>query len=426
MYKILVVFLLFYTGLSVAGDKKAMRSEEIMLGELIFKDKNLSLNRNQSCETCHSLSPVAKPGLPAVPGFVDPDNVTAGSPVSKGSDIDPETNLPFNGTLNTPSVGYAAFSPKFKWDKSLNTYSGGFFWNGRAGDLAAQAKEPFLNPVEMAMPNAADVVNRLSENATYRKLFRKIYGISLPLKKQSDRMVEKVFQSMAQAVAAFERDRSFSKFNSKFDYVLTRTTSFTPVEQLGFDLFKDPQKGNCAVCHPVESTFDKKGNITVPPLFTNFGYENIGAPRNMKIPGSPEPDLGLGGRADIQKRDKSGLQIGKHKVMSLRNVAVTAPYGHNGVFASLAMIVHFYNTRDALPHDCDNTSPRFPSQCWPLPEVGRNVSNEFGNLNLTAEERTALIAFMNTLTDDYPAWGNDPLVPPGTLSPYPHLGIPSR
>lgn len=426
MKKILFILILSYTGLNFADDGKVTQAEEIMLGELLFKDKDLSLNRNQSCETCHSLSPVAKPGLPLVPGFVDPDNIAKGSPVSNGSDIDPGTGLPFNGTLNTPSVGYAAFNPKFKWDKNLNAYFGGFFWNGRAKDLAVQAKEPFLNPVEMAMPNASDVVNRLSENTTYRKLFRKIYGISLPLKNQSDRMIEKVFQSMAQAIAAFERDQSFSKFNSKFDYVLTGITTFTPVEQQGFDLFKDPLKGNCAVCHTVDSTLDKKGNIAVPPLFTNFSYINIGAPRNMKIPGLPEPDLGLGGRADIQKQDKQGLQIGKHKVMSLRNVAITPPYGHNGVFASLQMIVHFYNTRDVLPHDCDNTSPRFPSQCWPLPEIEQNVSDKFGNLNLSAGERTALIAFMNTLTDNYPDWGNDPLVPPGTPSPYPHLRIPSN
>lgn len=418
--------MLFHTSLNFADDGKMAQAEEIMLGKLIFRDKNLSLNRNQSCETCHSLSPAIKPGLPAVPGFVDPDNVATGSPVSNGSDINPETGLPFSGTLNTPSVGYAAFSPKFKWDKNLNTYIGGFFWNGRARNLAEQAKQPFLNPVEMAMPNAADVVNRLSENATYRKLFKKIYSISLPLKKPSDKMVEKVFQSMAQAVAAFERDRSFSKFNSKFDYVLTGATSFTPVEQQGFDLFKDPLKGNCAVCHPVDSTLDKKGNIVVPPLFTNFSYENIGAPRNMKISGLPEPDPGLGGRADIRKQDEQGLQIGKHKVMTLRNVAVTAPYGHNGVFASLQMIVHFYNTRDALPHDCDSTSPRFPSQCWPVPEIEQNVSDKFGNLNLTAAERTALIAFMNTLTDDYPDWGNDSLVPPGTPSPYPYIRMPSE
>lgn len=426
----LFIFLLLssFISASLADDDKHFHDDkprdiaEKQLGELIFHDENLSLNRNQACASCHN-----------GPGFVDQGKV-----VSNGSATNPETGALFTGSLNAPSVGYAAYSPKFKWDQKLNAYVGGLFWNGRAKDLAEQAQQPILNPVEMAMPDVLEVVNRLSENDTYRQLFHEVYGIKLPLKKPSDNVVNGVFKNMAKAIAAYEQNEEFSKFNSKFDYVLVGMTSFTPEEQLGLDVFNDPAKGNCAVCHTSDATLDKKGRIIVPPLFTNFSYENIGAPRNLRIPGNPEPDLGLGGRADIQKHDKHGSQIGKHKVMSLRNVAVTAPYGHNGVFTSLTMIVHFYNTRDVLPNtylkngvvtECTNIagSPSpFPNTCWPVPEVSENMSIQFGNLGLTTEEKAALIAFMNTLTDDYPTLGNDPAVPPETPAPYPYLQRPPK
>ena len=101
-------------------------------------------------------------------------------------------------------------------------------------------------------------------------------------------------------------------------------------------------------------------------------------------------DNGLGARADIAAKDPSGAQIGKFKVMSLRNIAVTAPYGHNGFFATLEQIVHCYNTRDvALEH-------------WPAPEVAQNMNTrELGNLGLTASEEADLVAFLKTLTDGY-------------------------
>ncbi len=161
-----------------------------------------------------------------------------------------------------------------------------------------------------------------------------------------------------------------------------------------------------------------KGRLT-PPLFTDFTYDNIGLPRNVKIPGNPEPNLGLGGRPDIAKKDPNGDEIGKHKVMPLRNIAITSPYGHNGVFATLAQIVHFYNTRDTLGEVLNNRDPGFGKAGWPKPEIQQNVNrDELGNLKLTQEEEHAIIAFLNTLTDDYPIWGEDGRVPWGTPSPY--------
>ena len=127
---------------------------EQRLGSALYQDTNLSLNGNQACASCHSLETIELFGgaeTPA-PGFVDPENVATGTPVSKGS-IEGRT-----GGLNSPSAGYAAFSPTFFFDEGEGLWIGGQFWNGRAPTLEEQAKGPFLNPVEMAMPSKWAVV----------------------------------------------------------------------------------------------------------------------------------------------------------------------------------------------------------------------------------------------------------------------------
>jgi cytochrome c peroxidase len=96
-------------------------------------------------------------------------------------------------------------------------------------------------------------------------------------------------------------------------------------------------------------------------------------------------DLGLGAGKNPLVTDPD-LQVGKFKVSSLRNIEITAPYGHNGFFATLEEIVHFYNTRDV--------------EDWPAPEVPQTVNRiELGNLGLTAAEEADLVAFLKTLTD---------------------------
>ena len=176
----------------------------------------------------------------------------------------------------------------------------------------------------------------------------------------------------------------------------------TDEELRGLNLFNDENKGKCALCHPTELTTAPGGGELLP-LLTDFTYDNVGFPRNVNIPGTPLPNEGLGGRADIAAKDPEGVEIGKHKVSSLRNVEVTPPYGHNGVFKTLEEVVHFYNTRDVLPPTCtDNNDPNFGITCWPPPEIPQNVNTEeLGNLGLTPDEEAAIVAFLKTLTDGY-------------------------
>ena len=393
----------------------------------LFQDKNLSLLRNQSCASCHTIKPQAQQtGLPRlVTNFVDPDNVKRGSAVSSGSVAGKQ------GSLNTPSVGYASFSPLFHWDEAEGLYVGGQFWNGRAKSLTEQAQKPFLNAVEMAMPDEWSVVSRLQENAGYIKAFKQVYGLNLAAlapaqaSQEQSALVKEIYRRMAKAISAFEQSPVFFKFNSKFDFVLAGKTKFTALEKQGLALFNGIQKGNCAACHISTTSKGRNGKI-IPPIFTDFTYDNIGLPQNVSIPDNPEPDEGLGGRKEIAELVPFiNRELGKHKVMSLRNIAITPPYGHNGVFNSLEQIVHFYNTRDTLGKVNDNLDPNFGITGWPEPEILQNVNRtELGNLGLSAEEEKAIVAFMKTLTDDYPKWGKDPKAPPGTPSPFKDLALP--
>ena len=162
-----------------------------------------------------------------------------------------------------------------------------------------------------------------------------------------------------------------------------------------------------------------------PPLLTDFTYDNLGVPRNETIPGNPEPDPGLGGRADIAAKDPSGSLIGAHKVMSLRNIALTPPYMHNGAFATLAEVVHFYNTRDTKSRVCSGiTDSGFGKDCWPRPEFPDTMNtSELGDLGLTAAEEADIVAFMETLTDNYSKWGGPdiPKKSPFADVPFPPL-----
>ncbi|MGR8929852.1 MAG: cytochrome-c peroxidase [Gammaproteobacteria bacterium] len=412
--KILMGTALFLALATNAYASQITLTAEQQLGKRLFNDKNLSLNRNQSCATCHSTKPAHAKRLQSrlVPGFVDPDNVKTGSPVSDGS------VRGLSGTLNAPSVGYSGFSPAFHWDEGEGVYIGGQFWNGRASNLIEQAKMPFTNPVEMAMPDAASIVERIKQQSVYRRLFDEVYGIDLdavatPASPTAEQVqqIEQVFEKVATAIGRFEQSPVFNKFNSKFDYVMTGQTEFTPQEARGFDIFNN--KGQCAACHVSDASTDEAGHIIQPALFTDFTYDNIGLPLNVNIPGNPEPNLGLGGRQGLE------AETGKHKVMSLRNIAITAPYGHNGSMSTLQQIVHFYNTRDTLGFVDNLNDPGYGISGWPSPEISENLNQtELGSLGLTTDEEADLVAFLETLTDDYPKWGRDPRVPWNSHSPY--------
>ncbi len=370
MKLLLSLSILLLLGFSTAAMAK---TDEEKLGQLLYFDQNLSLYQNQSCATCHHQKAA----------FADPLNAQDpwNSVVSLGSDPT------LNGGRNAPTASYAAFIPVFQQieDEGDLLYAGGQFWDGRADTLKDQAKGPFLNPVEMAMPNEAAVIRAIADPSnknykSYLKLFLSVYKTDLTtLNFDDNTQVMNAYNNMAQAIGAFEQTDRFTLFTSKYDFYLAGKAKFTAQEQNGLALFEG--KAQCFLCHPSAATVNPNGTI-VPPLFTDFTYDNLGIPKsdNPMIADFPV-DYGLGGRLG------ESAENGKYRVSSLRNIALTPPYGHNGYFAILADIVHFYNTAG------DGT--------WPAPEVAQNVNRvELGNLGLTAQEEADLVAFLMTLSDD--------------------------
>jgi cytochrome c peroxidase len=178
-------------------------------------------------------------------------------------------------------------------------------------------------------------------------------------------------------VAAFEASPRVNQFSSKYDAYLKQPAVFTAEEKRGLALYEG--KAQCAACHPSNGA---------SALFTDYTYDNIGVPANPANPAlqsSPSfADIGLGGFLIDPTRD------GAQKVPTLRNLDKRGTPGgakafmHNGVFKSLEEVVHFYNTRDVLPSCAAVSTPVFGVNCWPAPEVPRNVNvDELGNLGLT-------------------------------------------
>ena len=335
-------------------------------GEALFHDESLSVSGQQSCATCH---------VPARAFSADPAT-DHGLPVPLGG---PHMDLP--GFRNAPSLMYASFTPAFFVDDGTPT--GGFFRDGRASSLEVQATQPFVTPFEMANANAAEVVTRLQGSPATLALFEAAFGAQV----LGD--PDATLAAVGRAIAAYEtEDPEFHPFSSKFDRWLAGRTQLTAHELNGLALFNNPGKGNCTACHP-----SARQGYATQPLFTDFTYDNIGVPRNWDIaanaadPRSPLSgtplgylpaqlnvpsdseyryyDMGLCGpfapaAADPNPRrdfTRTTSLCGAFKVPSLRNVAVTAPYFHNGSMPTLHRLVQFYVTRDLNNNTGNNPFP---------------------------------------------------------------------
>jgi len=303
-----------------------------------------------------------------------------------------------HGSRNSPTAMYMAFSPPFHYDADAGAFVGGQFLDGRAASLEEQAKQPFLNPIEMANTSKAQVIAKIRV-ATYATLFRKVFGAT------SLDDTDAAYDRVAEAIAAYERSPALSFFSSKYDAWLAGRVALTAQEQSGLTIFERPDKGNCAACHPSRPSADG-----TPPLFTTFKYENIGTPKNPANPfyampakynpaGANFVDLGLGGPTGLASEN------GKFKVPTLRNIVITLPYTHNGYFTDLRSAVDFHNTRDLKPAcigDKVSLATAKLKNCWPAPEVSSNVNHTaLGNLGLAAAEVDDLVAFLSILTDGW-------------------------
>jgi len=359
---------------AMAHEEGQVKDALVELGRSLFFDTAFSESRNLACATCHDPEQ----------GFVDSRTVSTLAPVSLGSD---GKSL---GARNAPTISYLRLIPSFGLNDD-NEYIGGFFHDGRAQTLALQASKPVLDPNEMALANEAVVMERLLENPQYVQSFRSLFGSMV-----FDSATSAV-EGFGKAIAAFERTDLFAPFDSKYDRYLRGEYSATLKEEVGMGLFFTPGFTGCNQCHQLELPYAKGEG------FTNNLYENIGVPVNPLLVAnglSSGPDEGLANNPLIASLSDAERQVqkGRFKVPTLRNVAVTAPYMHNGVFKNLRTVIKFYNKFNGVTNEAQ-TNPE-TRQDWGAAEVEINVAEDkLKSLFLTERQIDALMAFLLMLTD---------------------------
>ncbi|MDO6461524.1 cytochrome c peroxidase [Granulosicoccaceae sp. 1_MG-2023] len=343
------------------------------LGRALFFDPALSASGTQSCATCHAPDKA----------FTDQRGSGVAAAVSLGGD---GHSL---GDRNAPTVTYAALIPDFH-RKADGTYVGGLFLAGRAKDLAEQAGGPPLNPIEMAMADKAAVVSVLQKKPFYRDNLKALYGEAVFADSDS------AYAAMTDAIAEFEREPEFATFDSRYDRFLRGEIELTPEEELGRTLFFSQQFTNCNICHQLS-----RSQTDPHETFSNYEYHNIGVPENRALRAingmAGQRDEGLAANPMADSTDP-GLR-GRFRTPGLRNVAVTGPYMHNGVFKDLRTVVLFYNkynSRAARRQINPETG-----EPWGEPEVAENLSLEELETGPALDDQRidALVAFLRALTD---------------------------
>jgi cytochrome c peroxidase len=386
---VLLALLLSSCGGSSDSSSPAFDSKEA-LGESLFNDVSLSFNRTQSCASCHDVAQAFTDSRKN-----DSDQTAA---VSIGDD---GVSL---GDRNAPTVTYASQTPDFhngsrtRFNSQQSDYSGwlgGQFHDGRATTLADQAGGPPLNPIEMGMPDRASVVERLLENADYIAALETLYGTDV------FDATDTAYDAMTDAIAAFEATDVFAPFDSKYDRSLLDSDDpdyydYGVISKVasGKVLFFSQQFTNCATCHQL------KRQSSSGETFTGYEYHNIGVPINTAVRsanGSTDGFIDTGLQFN-NSAVTAATEAGKFKVPTLRNIAVTAPYMHNGVFNELTTVVKFYD--HWLTGSRYTINPETGVE-WAEPEISDTVNLtelQDGSL-LDDDEVAALVCFMMTLTD---------------------------
>lgn len=312
-----------------------MTAEKIALGERLYFDKRLSASGSVSCALCH-----------------DPANAFTNQEALSGGAFGNQ------GTRNAPTILNAMFSERL-------------FWDGRAGSLEEQAKQPLTNPAEMGMGSYDLVVARVSSIAEYQKTFRRVFprdGITI--------------ETIAKAIAAYERTQLSG--NSQFDrFIGGDQAAITEAQKRGWKLFSG--KAKCIECHSFSSE---------SPFFTDFKFHNTGiglaksnfealAVRARQVTGeisaadlAHKTEFSELGRFLVTRQS---ADIAAFKTPTLRDVELTRPYMHNGAFKTLLDVVKFYNQGG-------EKNPYLDKKMQPL--------------GLSDSDVNDLVEFLRTLTSD--------------------------
>jgi cytochrome c peroxidase len=322
-------------------------AEKVALGNRLFHDMRFSSDGTVSCATCHA-----------------DDKAFTDGPLKTSEGVGKQT-----GTRNAPTVVNAAYFTTL-------------FWDGRAASLEDQSQHPFLNPVEMALPSHDPILAIVRSDPFYVELFKKAFG------KSGDQIT---MEDVKKAIASFER--TIVAGDSGFDrwYFKHEENAISDAAKRGFEVFIG--QGRCVSCHTIEQ--DRA-------LFTDNRFHNIGVGVNRMQYEVPRLSAAfLEAKASGASVDKTVLtdpktselgrfavtnqfdEIGAFKTPTLRNIAVTGPYMHDGSLKTLKEVVKHYNDGGKSPGDYS---------------VNDYLSGGIRPLNLTEQQSDDLVAFMESLT----------------------------
>lgn len=321
--------------------------EKIALGKKLFDDVRFSSTGDVSCATCHDLKKA----------FTD-------SPLSVSEGIRKLT-----GTRNAPTVVNSAYFTTM-------------FWDGRSPSLEEQSLHPFINPVEMGLKDHEPILEIVRSDSEYKKAFRKVF-------KKTGKAI--TMTEVTQAIAAFERTQVAG--NSAFDrwYFAGEEDALTEAQKRGFQLFVN--EGRCVSCHVIEQT---------QALFTDNRFHNIGVGINdiqSEVPELADAFLqaeATAAEVDVQVlTDKRTSELGRFaisrgfdglgafKTPTLRNIALTGPYMHDGSLKELKDVMTHYNN-GGVTNEGD--------------PVNDFLSGGIRPLNLDDAQIDDLVVFMDALT----------------------------
>ncbi len=332
--------------LPVPADNPQTRAK-IKLGDRLFNDMRFSTTGEVACATCHAA-----------------DKAMTDSPLVTSEGINKLT-----GTRNAPTVLNAAYNKTQ-------------FWDGRSPSLEDQARHPFLNPVEMGLADHQPIIEVIRGDRQYKRDFKRVFGTSPD---------EITIEHVIKAIAAFERTQITG--DSPFDryYFAGDATAMTDSAIRGFEVFLN--QGRCVSCHTIEQDH---------ALFTDHKFHNIGVGINdiesrvphlagaflraknqgadVDITVLTDPDVSHLGRFAV---DEELTSMGAFKTSTLRNIAATSPYMHDGSLKTLRDVVVHYNNGGVT--DATQSANAF-------------LSGGIRPLNLSEEQIDDLVSFMEALT----------------------------
>ncbi|NOU23168.1 MAG: c-type cytochrome [Methyloglobulus sp.] len=321
--------------LNIPADN-AQTSEKIELGKRLFNDKSFSADGSISCASCHHPDKAFTDGLPVAQGL--------------------NGQL---GTRNAPTVLNTAFYETL-------------FLDGRANSLEDQALGPFVNPIEHGLESHQAIVDVIQKDSTYTQQFNKVFAV------QANSIN---IDHVVKAIASYERtlisgDSLFDRYLFGRDHSVLSTSA-----ERGLTIFKN--KGNCVTCHEISWN---------NALFTDNRFYNVGVNFKQLAPvlddliafvnqGNNPDDFNL---TAVQRSElgrfivtKDLADIGKFKTPTLRNIALTAPYMHDGSMLTLEEVVQHYDKGG---------------------DKNRFIDTKIFPLHLTQQEKQDLVAFMKALT----------------------------